>query len=345
MTVTGQPIVLAEGMRLGLFGSADLAVSATGTLVYATGAGEGNWEIVWVTRNGKAQPVDPDWLGAPLSSPALSPDGKRIAVVRSATTEPINIWIKQLDRGPSMKLTFDGRRNLDPEWTPDGHSLTFSSDRGEGVFHLWTKRADGSAQAMLRVRETRNLYGPHWSPDGKWLVFETDPSQSGAGDILGIRPGLDSAPVPLVVTKFTELAPAFSRDGRWLAYSSNETGDFEIYVVPFPNTHAAKWAISTSGGMEPVWSHRGSELFYRDSSENLVAAEVRTKPTFSVVRTTALFPAGEFGASRYGPRYAVASDDTRFLMTRPLETSAPDKLVVVENWFEELKTTAPRSHR
>jgi hypothetical protein len=198
---------------------------------------------------------------------------------------------------------------------------------------------------MLRVRETRNLYGPHWSPDGKWLVFQTDPSQSGAGDILGIRPGLDSAPVPLVVTKFTELAPAFSRDGRWLAYSSNETGDFEIYVVPFPNTHAAKWAISTSGGMEPVWSHRGSELFYRDSSENLVAAEVRTKPTFSVVRTTALFPAGEFGASRYGPRYAVASDDTRFLMTRPVETSAPDKLVVVENWFEELKTSASRSRR
>jgi len=189
------------------------------------------------------------------------------------------------------------------------------------------------------------VFGPRWTPDAKWLVFETDPSQSGAGDILGIRPGLDSVPVPLVVTKFTEAAPALSPDGRWLAYSSNETGDFEIYVVPFPNTHAAKWAISTAGGMEPVWSHRGNELFYRDSSENLIAAELTTKPTFSVGRTTRLFPAGKFGASRYGSRYAVTSDGTRFLMARPLETSAPDKLVVVENWFEEVRATGPRLRR
>ena len=345
MTVTGEPIVLAEGMRLGLLGSADLAVSANGTLVYATGAGEGKWEIVWVTRNGKAQPVDPDWTGASLGFPALSPDGKWVAVGRSVATEPANIWIKRLDRGGSIKLTLDGRRNEDPEWTPDGRSLTFSSDRAEGAFHFWTKRVDGSAQAMVRIREKRRMYEPRWSPDGKWLVFQTDPAESGAGDILGIRPGLDSAPMPLVVTKFTELAPAFSHDGRWLAYSSNETGDFEIYVVPFPNTHAAKWAISSTGGMEPVWSHRGTELFYRDSSENFVAAAVRTKPTFSVSRTTTLFPAGSFGASRFGQRYSVASDDSRFLMTRPLETSAPDKLVVVENWFEELKASASRSRR
>ena len=313
--------------------------------MYATGAGEGKWEIVWVTRNGKAQPVDPDWTGASLGFPALSPDGKWVAVGRSVATEPVNIWMKQLDRGASIKLTLDGRRNEDPEWTPDGRSLTFSSDRAEGAFHFWTKRVDGSAQAMVRIREKRRMYEPRWSPDGKWLVFQTGPAESGAGDILGIRPGLDSAPIPLVVTKFTELAPAFSHEGRWLAYSSNETGDFEIYVVPFPNTHAAKWAISTTGGMEPVWSHRGSELFYRDSSENLVAAAVRTKPTFSVSRTTTLFPAGSFGASRFGQRYSVASDDSRFLMTRPLETSAPDKLVVVENWFEELKTLASRSRR
>ena len=345
MTVTGEPIVLTEGMRLGLLGSADLAVSATGTLVYATGAGEGKWEIVWVTRDGKAQPVDPDWSAASLGFPALSPDGELLAVARSATTEPVNIWIKQLDRGPSIKLTLDGRRNVDPAWTPDGKSLTFSSDRAGGAFHLWTKRYDGSAQAMLQVRENRNAYDAHWSPDGKWLVFQTDPSQSGAGDILGIRPGLDSAPVSLVATRFTEAAPAISPDGRWLAYSSNETGDFEIYVVPFPNTRAAKWAISTAGGMEPLWSHRGSELFYRDSSENLVAAELKTKPTFSVIRTTALFPAGGFGASRFGAQYAVASDDRRFLMIRPLETSEPDKLIVVENWFEELRNSASGSRR
>ena len=343
MKITGQPTVLVEGMRLGLLGSADLAVSATGTLVYATGAGEGKWEVVWVTRDGKARPVDPDWSSSALLFPSLSPDGKWLAVARSATTEPINIWIKRLDRGPSINLTLGGKENYSPAWTADGTSVTFSSGRAAGPFYLWTKRADGSAPAMLQVREERNVFAPRWSPDGKWLVFQTSPAQSGAGDILGLRPGIDSAPVPLAATKFTEIAPALSPDGRWLAYSSNETGDFEIYVVPFPNTRDAKWAISTGGGIEPVWSHRGSELFYVDSSENLVAVEVKTKPTFSVVRTTTLFPARAFGSSRLGAQFAVAPDDRRFLMIRPLETNSPDKLIVVQNWFEELKASASRS--
>ena len=337
MKVTGEPTVVAEDVRLGLLGSADLAVSATGTLVYATGAGEGKWEVVWVIRDGKARPVDPDWSSSTLMYPALSPDGKWLAIARSATTEPINIWIKRLDQGPSINLTLEGKENYSPAWTADGTSVTFTSGRAAGPFYLWTKRADGSAPAMLQLRERRNLSFSRWSPDGKWLVFQTDPAQSGAGDILGLRPGIDSAPVPLVATKFTELAPALSPDGRWLAYSSNETGAFEIYVVPFPNTRDAKWAISTSGGIEPLWSHRGSELFYKDSSENLVAAEVKTKPTFSVARTTTLFPGRAFGSSRFGPQFAVASDDRRFLMIRPLETTSPDKLIVVENWFEELK--------
>ena len=103
-------------------------------------------------------------------------------------------------------------------------------------------------------------------------------------------------PVPLVATKFTEVSPALSPDGRWLAYTSNETGQFEIYVVPFPNTSAAKWAVSTRGGTEPHWSHSGSELFYRDGSGNLVAVEVKTKPTFSLGRSTPLFPASGFAS-------------------------------------------------
>jgi len=340
MKITGEPIMVSQGVRLGLLGSADLAVSATGTLVYATGAGEGKWEMVWVTRDGKTQPLDPDWSGASLGMPAISSDGKRVALARSAATEPLNIWIKQLDKGPAVKLTLDGRRNAYPQWTPDGRSLTFSSDRVDGIFRLWIKRADGSAQALVPIRENRNVFGPSWSPDGRWLVFQTATSESGAGDIMGVQPGLDSTPVPLVASRFSESSPALSPDGHWLAYTSNETGDFEIYVVPFPNTRAAKWAISTNGGTEPLWSHRGSELFYRDSAENLVAVELRTKPTFSVVRTTALFPAGGFGASRSGRSYSVAPNDMRFLMTRPLESNAPDKLIVVENWFEELKSTS-----
>ena len=187
------------------------------------------------------------------------------------------------------------------------------------------------------------MYNPRWSPDGKWLIFQTDVGSPGSGDILAIRPGIDTAPVPVVATTFTEMSPALSPDGRWLAYTSNETGEDAIYVVPFPNTSAGKWAISTGAGTEPLWSHRGNELFYRDGSGNLrdgsgnlVAVAVNTTPRFSLGRSTALFSAAGFTSFRFTPKYAVAPDDQRFLMIRPLETST-DKLIVVENWFEELR--------
>jgi Tol biopolymer transport system component len=192
----------------------------------------------------------------------------------------------------------------------------------------------------MQVDGKSDLYNARWSSDGRWLIYQTDTRSPGAGDILAIRPGIDTAPVPVVATRFTEISPALSPNSRWLAYVSNETGKDEIYVVPFPNTGTGKWAISEGGGTEPVWSHRGSELFYRDASENLVAVKVNTSPTFSLGRTTVLFPAAGFTADRFHPQYAVAPDDRRFLMVRPLKTSAPDKLIFVQNWVEELKTRA-----
>jgi serine/threonine-protein kinase len=343
MKVTGEPTALTEGMRLGfLGGSADLAVSATGTLVYATGAGQGKQELVWVRRDGKAEAVDPDWPGNYLGFPALSPDGKWLAVARVVNEESFSIWIKRLDRGPSIRLTLDGKQNYGPAWTPDGGSVTFSSTPATGATDLWTKRADGGAQAVMQLHEEGNLYNALWSPAGKWLLFQTDIGSPGAGDIVAIRPGVDTAPVPVVATRFTELSPAFSPNGRWLAYISNETGEDEIYVVPFPNTGAARWAISTGGGTEPLWSHRGSELFYRDGSGNLVVVAVNTNPRFSLGRSAALFPAAGYTSFRFTPQYAVAPDDRRFLMIRPLETGTPDKLIVVENWFEELRTKSRR---
>jgi serine/threonine-protein kinase len=339
MTIEGEPIKLTEGMRLGPLGSADLAVDTTGTLIYATGAGEGNQELVWVTRDGKEQAVDPDWAAFYLGTPTLSPDGKSIAEAR--TDDPlsaVNIWIKRLDRGPTHQLTVGPKDNGMPAWTADGKSVTFAStNQATGATDLWTQRADNSAHAVMQFHGRSNLYNPRWSPDGKWLIFQTDVRSRGAGDILAIRPAIDTAPVSVVATGFTEICAALSPNGRWLAYVSNETGEDEIYVVPFPNTGTAKWPISAGGGTEPVWSHGGNELFYRDASGNLVAVEVNTSPTFSPVRATVLFPAARFTSLRFNSQYAVAPDDRRFLMIRPLETSATDKLIVVENWLEELK--------
>jgi len=345
MTVTGEPIALTEGIRAGLGGSADLAISATGTLVYSTGAEPGKQELVWVTRDGKAEAVDPEWSGEFLGFPALSPDGKRLAVTRATNSEPFKIWIKWLDRGPSIQLAGDGNGNCQAAWSPDGRSVTFTSNPTKGSSYLGIEPADGGAPGTVQLRRTGNLYNAGWSPDGKWLFFMTDIAAPGAGDILAMRPGVDTAPIPVVSTAFTETSPAISPNGRWLAYSSNESGKNDIYVVPFPNARGGKWPISTDGGTEPVWSHRGTELFYRDASGNLVAVGVNADRIFSVGRSTVLFPAAGYASLRFTPQYAVSRDDRRFLMIRPLETKSPDNIIVVENWFEELKTAASGSGR
>jgi eukaryotic-like serine/threonine-protein kinase len=341
MTVTGEPIELAEGLRLAPSSTVDLAVAENGTLLYIRGQPRGKLELVWVTRAGKAQSVDPDWLGA-FDDPSLSPDGRRLEVslLPDATYDQIaqasEIWIKNLDHGSSTKLTLEKESDDYGAWTADGKSITFSSNAA-GSFDLWTKRADGSRQAVLQLHYTRGVFSPRWSPDGKWLLFRTGITESGAGDILGIRPGVDTMPIPVVATRFTESAPTISPNGRWLAYSSNETGRYEIYVVPFPNTAATKWPVTTSGGTEPLWSHSGKELFYRDIDGNMVAVAVRSTPTFSSGRSTILFPAGAYLAFARGVEYCIARDDQRFLMIRQVPGGVPDELVVVENWFEDLK--------
>jgi serine/threonine-protein kinase len=339
MKLTGEATTLAEGMRLGPAGSTDLVVSQTGTLVYATSKGTAKQQLVWITRDAKETAVDPDWVGDFLF-PAMSPDGKKLAVVRKIDAQTIDLWIKQLDRGPSIKLT-EGGSNVFPTWTPDGQSVTFASNSA-GFHDLWTKRADGSSQAKLQFSEKRNVFGPRWSPDGRWLIFQTGANEPGMGDIIGVRPGSDTTPVPLVATRFTEVAPVLSPDGRWLAYTSNESGRYEIYVVPFPSTGSAKWAVSTRGGTEPQWSHSGRELFYRDRSGNLVAARIRSAPTFSIGESTSLFPAADFASDEFGSVYAVAPDDQRFLMIRANAANRSDDLIVVENWFEEIKAKARR---
>jgi serine/threonine-protein kinase len=341
MKVTGKPTALVQGIRLAPSSSVDLAVSDNGTLLYTRGTATEKQELVWVGRDGKAEPVDPNWQGT-FIQPSLAPDGRRLAVTLlpggsyDAVGQTSDIWIKRLDRGPPTKLTLDGMSRDYAAWTPDGRSVSFSSYRA-GSVDLWTKRADGSTQAALQLHEKRGIYSARWSPDGKWLVFRTDRSKTGAGDILGIRPGIDTVAVQLVATRFTETAPAISPDGRWLAYSSNKSGPYEVYVVPFPNTSATEWAVSVGGGTEPLWSHSGKELFYRDGAGDLVAVEVQSAPKFALGRSRILFSTAPYFSFARALEYAVGPDDRRFLMIRQVPVGPPDELIVVDNWFEELR--------
>jgi dipeptidyl aminopeptidase/acylaminoacyl peptidase len=338
MRITGESVAITEGMRIGNVGAVDLAVSRNGTLAYTGGPRATESALVWVTRSGKATAVDSTWREL-FQFPTLSPDNKQLAVAVLNKSDT-HIWIKQLDTGPSLKLTFEGSNNTYPTWTPDGRSVTYYSNASPSSAgeDLWTKRADGSAQAVRQLTNKRPLAESLWSPDGKWLVFRTSINVAGTGDIYAVRPGVDTVPIAIAATSFGEQSPTLSPDGRWIAYSSNESGRSEVYVVPFPNAQSAKWPISTQGGWEPLWSHSGHEIFYRDAAGFLVAVEVKTTPTFSLGASKVLFNASHyqsFGARR---EYDVSKDDSRFLMIGGIEGTSTDRLITVDNWFEELKT-------
>lgn len=331
----GNPVAVAQGLRVfGPTRATDFAVSNDGTLMYVVGESGLDRELVWVGRNGNIAQVDPAWK-ATFASPALSPDGKKLAVSLATDTKS-DIWIKQLDRGPSLKLTFEGANNIYPTWTPDGQTITYNGNASGGD-DLWSKRADGSAQAVLQLRMSRDGAGGIWSRDGKWLVVRSSVIAAGSGDILAMRPGVDTIPVPLLATAFGETDPSLSPNGRWLAYTSNEAGRPEIFVVPFPSVASAKWPVSTSGGQEPAWAHNGRELFYRDANRNMVSVAVQTNPTFSAGPTTILFPDRDYVRNPNRRQYDVSPDDKRFIFVKTLGGSVTNSVIFVENWLEELK--------
>ena len=334
LEVTSPAIPLLDGIRLKQFGAVDLAISVSGSMVYVGGTfTAGADELVWVSRtDGSVAVIDPGWTRA-FSTVALSPDDASLAVTIDGG-DGTEIWVKELDQGPQSKLTFEPSTNNRAVWSPDGRTLMFVSDRA-GNRDLWAKRADGSAEAV-RIHD----YDDHidqgiYSNDGEWLVFRVG---IGPRDILGLRLGIDTIPVPLVADAgYDEYNPQLSPDGRWLAYTSDETGGVEVYVRPFPNTNDARWLASNGGGRAPRWAHSGNELFYLTADGDLVAAEVRSDPTFSIGKRTVLFSARTFQIGGFHTNYDVTSDDQRFVFIRSTVEAATSNLILVQNWFEVLK--------
>jgi serine/threonine-protein kinase len=335
LALSGPPVALYEGLESNPF-SAAVALSPEGTLIYQTASQASSREIVWVTREGLASRVDSAWkLDGTINALALSPNGRAIAV-ELARNAKSDIWVKQLPGGPFSRITFGDTGYTRPSWTPDGSQVLFLGDRGDGGGVPFVRRADGVGAATRLLPPTIAFGQALESNDGHWLILRRIVGDAGNGDILGVKVG-DTAIVTLVASPARELTPALSPDGNWLAYSSDESGTFEVYVRPFPGVTTARWQVSTAGGAAPLWSTSGKELFFRNNHGDLVVAQVKTTPTFSVGEQKALFSLTPFSFSGPVQLYAVAPDDKRFLMLRETSAGESGLLVVSEHWFEELK--------
>ena len=342
LEVTGAPVAILEDVQIG-FGFAQLAWSPAGALIYARGAsGSADRTIVRVGRSGVRAPIDTSWFGA-FATPELSPDGQHLAIGVGSAVGGLNIWVKQLDHGPFTRLSFGGSDRR-PAWSPDGHLVAFVRDTaGSGI--VVARPFDGSGPDRELVRLDRQIQEVTWSRDGRWLLVRTDNTSAGAGDILGVRTGGDATPVPLVATPFTELHPALSPNGHWLAYSSNESGVSELYVRPFPDTDKGRWQISNGGGSEPRWSLDGRELFYLDGAGRLVAAQVAAGSAFAVTALRPLFDVTGLVTDPYHQSYEVSPDGRSFFFvgSRQPGAGAPSpQLVWVDNWFADVRARLRR---
>jgi len=349
LEVTGQPAPILEGVvNSPISAGAQFSFSDTGNLVYvAGGAGGRNVSIYWMDREGKFTPLRAtpgDYL-----SPAFSPDGKRLALEINDGKRR-DIWVYEWERDTLTRLTFGGESNKAPVWTPDGQRIAYSSSEKGGTFNLWWIRADGAGDAQ-RITESKSMqFAGSWRPDGKVLAFyQFNPGTN--YDIMtlsiegdeksGWKPG---EPKPFLNSAFNEGLPAFSPDGRWLAYMSNESDSYEVYVRPFPGS-GGKWQISTGGGFYPEWSRNGKELFYRTPESKIMVVTYTASGDSFHADKPQLWSPGQFtdrGAGNYN--FDLHPDGKRFAVLKAPgteQTAVVNKVNFIFNFFDEIRRKVP----
>ena len=337
LTTSGSPIPLVAGVTTGDNGISYFAIAPNGTMLYWSGGATAVHEVDWVDRTGRATMVD-SLLKGPFDDLALSPDGRRLAISQRDGVN-WNIWIKELDDGPMSKLTLQDGESFSPSWMLGGDAVAFvHSITGSANAELNVRRADGSAAAAVLFSPGKPLDYAFVSRDRQWFVYQI----SGATrDIYARRMTGDTTPIPLAASpKASEVAPRLSPDGKWLAYASNESGQSEIYVSPFPNTTTSRIQVSTAVGSEPLWAPTGLELFYSagsDAASVFTAARIdATGAAVRVASRTPLFSRAPYNRNGvYGNMYDVSPDGKRFIMTR-VRGDASANMVLVLNWFSEL---------
>ncbi|MEP6573739.1 MAG: protein kinase [Gemmatimonadota bacterium] len=334
LEIAGPAVPVLEGVSQSQ-SRVQLAWSVSGMLVYGIGGPSNNVTLERVGSNGAAEVIDPAWTGE-FNSFAASPDGGRMAVGVTTPGAGLNIWIKHLDRGPFTRLTFSGRDRR-PAWSPDGRQVAFIRDTLNGG-DVYARFVDGTGSDRRLAHLDRAIQEVVWSPDNRWIVVRTDNGAAGNGDILAIGTSGDTTVLPLAVSSFTELHPALSPDGRWLAYTSNEAGRNEVFVRPFPNAEGGRWQVSNAGGSEPVWSVDGKELYFLDGNNRLTEAKIVTTPAFAVPELHTRFDASRFSPDAFHQLFDVLKDG-HFVFAGAAGSVNTNqvKLIEVDNWFADLR--------
>ncbi len=352
-TIAGRPTALIERVDYRNNGAGDVAISASGSMVYSTPGLNAPEILAWVTRDGAARPVDPAWTGdLEFEGLALAPDETRLAVELVSVTGSSAagaamrnsdglsrgaIWIKQLPRGPLSRLTFDDVDSRAPAWSPDGRSIVYLVRGDNHQSTVVRQSADGSGTVETLPSPPRELTDVIWSADGKWLVGGM--SGPPTDDIVALQLGVDTAWTVVIEGPADEFEPMLSPDGRWLAYASDESGQAEVYVRPFPNTSSGKWQISTDGGIDPIWSANGRELYYRSFDGNGIwSASLANGPNAAARELVLRIPEGAYEANPRNRLMAVSADGQRFLMINQTgEGDVSGDMVFVQNILAELR--------
>lgn len=331
LQLAGEPFLVAENVATGSFRNVGASASADGLILYRPISGEGRRQLVWFDRSGK----ELQRIGTPddalAMNPSLSPDGRRVALHRGPLGT--DVWVLELGRDVFTRLTLAPETDVYPIWSPDGKSIVFASNR-KGIFNLYEKPSGASGNDNVFLETEQNKTPTDWSPDGKFILFQTLDLETN-DDIWALPMSGERKPFSVVQTRFAERDAQFSADGHWIAYQSNESGRFEIYVQSFPNG-SVKTQITNQGGAQVRWRRDGKELFYIAPDGRLIAIPIRLPSSIGQVEVgaeTPLFvaPVGDAIQGTDGPHYAVSPDGTRFLINTLVEEQAAP-LTLIVNW-------------